>query len=149
MSGTESLIISRDELGLAPLELQSLATGYQVAGPVAFGGVVRERTMAPTVPWLDYERIKHARITNGSYQVQIVVSGSTQVEMHTREQALMDAFGQVEFTLTHRVNGITRAYACMAADITPGDSGEIDEVWHDVAIQVWTASGPHRGPAST
>lgn len=149
MSGTESLIVSRGELALPDLELHNPGTGFEVYGTVSFGGRNVERVFAAVTPWTAFERPTHIRRTNGTYVFRVVVSGDTAAQLEQRIDRLEEAVcEQVEFRVDHTLDGLTRSWVCIAADLTPDtDSAGLDEVWHGVFMAPFVITGPHMGRA--
>jgi hypothetical protein len=99
------------DTALGPLELEDAVGGYEI-GKASFA-------TAPTT-WrkqeISAEYVDRAVRENVQEALEVYVSGSTQFEFQTRVSALLDALGQLVYTITRRIGDAQEVWSCTVAD---------------------------------
>lgn len=109
-----SVTVSRDALGLPPLEIASAIDYY--CTPQFLGAAVQWDRQQVSSRWLDGDVTTARRRKSVTEQIGVEVRGPNLKAVQTSINTLIDAFCQDSFTLTVTADGAVRAYACEAAD---------------------------------
>lgn len=127
-----SLTVSRDSThgGTTPLELNDGAVYALVRGGLAMGGVVRKETTVDSEA-ADGATLIDSRLDMVGSQLVVRVYG-TPSQRETRRALLANAsgtgaFDQFSYVITATVRGVLKSYRCWPANLTPGDSGALNE----------------------
>lgn len=109
---------------LAPLNLNN-HTAFEVvsAGP-GNRRWVREWATAPSVHGAT-EVSRRMDIQTAPLVLRAL--GSSAAVLNTNTAAMVAAFSQSRYNLTLTIDGVTSTWKCWAADITPGEDGELDK----------------------
>lgn len=123
---SRSLIITRDELSLADLQLWNPPTLLLPEGGFGPGAqVLNRQTIASP--------FRHGRTlvgwTFGMQQgtVQVTCRGTSGGTLRTLVGSVLDAFTQWSYTLTFDYDGLQGSWTCEAADYNVGPQGVLDE----------------------
>lgn len=113
---TMSVQVSRDLLGLGPLEINDFVSYYVTP---QFMGAARawSRTQVGS-PWLNGQRTTNRTLEMVVETVVVDYLGGSAAEA---QQALVDitqAFDQDGFTMTITISGVTNTYQCESSDFT-------------------------------
>jgi hypothetical protein len=133
---SRSLLITRTDLSLADLQLWSPPNSFVVGDTFGPGAQVLRRETV-TSPFVRGRFVIAATADSQDSQILLQICGSSGSDLSTRVGVVLDAFGQLSYTLTWNFDGITSAYFCEAADYTIGEGGrieDIDMVFHTVPI---------------
>lgn len=109
-----SVTVSRELLGLAPLELANSAVYY--VAPQFLGAVVQWDRQQVSSRYLDGDVTVSRRRQNVVERIAVEVKGPDLPAVQLAIKDLIDAFCQDRYTLTVVAGGATRAYACETAD---------------------------------
>ncbi len=133
-----SVLVTRDELALADLQLET--PGY--CRVVEHGpGTLQWRTT-----WVE-SPFAHGKYPTASVKelvkmpLRVRILGTTQAEMSSRLDELYEAFSQFTYEIAVSLDGTVHRWTCWTADITPGESGVFNKVflhhaWQDVVLDI-------------
>lgn len=135
-----SYAITRGELGLADLALQDLANGYEV---IEFGPGSRSwRKETVKSAYVHGETLVSAVMDVQVAPLKMRVRGSTHAIADSRLKTVLDAFSQFVYSIGVVIDGVTWIWTCQPADISVGESGDINKFqWMAKMFEV-TASIP-------
>lgn len=109
-----SCLISRDALGLDPLEIAD-GHPYYLSTQFLGAGVSWDRQTASS-RWVDGDTTTSRRRGNVTEQVAVEIMAGGAFDLQNFMQALIDAFVQDTFTMTVTLDGQIWGYTCEAAD---------------------------------
>ena len=112
---TMSVVVSRDTMGLAPLEIND-HLDYVFATPELFGGQQAWDRVQVSSPYVDGDFTVTRRKQNVQEDIQVEVFGANNSEVTSNARKLIEAFSQDSFTITLCLNGVYSLYTCEAAD---------------------------------
>jgi hypothetical protein len=111
-----SALVSRDALGLLPLEIAD-GNPYYLATQFMGAAVAWDR-QSVTSRWVDGDYTVSRRRANVIEQVGVETLADTMLQLRARLTTLIEAFTQDHFVFTITVDGAIFAYDCEAADYT-------------------------------
>lgn len=109
-----SVLVSRDLLGLTPLQINDHLT-YAVAAPFLGGTVTWNRTQVSS-PMMDGDVTTFRRRPTVTETVTVEVMAGNQADLHSAISQLVLAFQQDAYTVTITLGGEVYAYRCESAD---------------------------------
>lgn len=109
-----SCLVSRDSLGLDPLEIAD-GNPYYLATQFLGAGVSWDRQQVSS-RWVDGDITTSRRRGNVSEQVGVEILAGDMLTLKIYMQALVDAFIQDAYTMTVTLDGQIFGYTCEAAD---------------------------------
>lgn len=122
-----AMTISREQLALTPLNINSETEGYLLLrGGFDLGSRTWRRQTVQS-PFTDGRTIVGAVMDVVTREFTFEVRGSTAYIMNDRMHHLIRAFSQFSYTLTATIQGYTRAWRCEIADVEVGDAGKLQE----------------------
>lgn len=121
-----SVVITRTELSLSDLELNtSSGDDYKVIKNELAGGALGWRRQTVTSPFVEGRALINAVKDVVISPIGIRVTGSTQADLKSKMQALVNAFTQQSYQITETIGGqVWGVYQCEPADIVIG-SGSV------------------------
>lgn len=109
-----SVTVSRDALGLGPLEV-AFGDRYYCA-PKFLGGQVQWNRKKISSPFVDGEITTQRSRQNVTENIGVEVRAPTSADLQAFTEELIAAFLQDRFTLTVIADGVTWSYRCETAD---------------------------------
>ena len=134
-----SVLISREALGLAPLQVEAPTGGYEV---IAIGPGARVMSLRhATSPVSDGAVLVGATAGLETGRLTVRVSGSTTSEILSRMDALEKALNQWAYTVTVTIDGHTETWRCQPANHSRGLSGSYDAAalmggWQELTAEI-------------
>lgn len=113
---TFSVLLSRTELGLAPLEINDQSNF--IVGNTIMGGAQNWNRQTVKSPYVDGEFTVNRAKSQVSEQFTVQVLGATQTLLQANIATLTDAVSQFRFQLTMTMNESVRTWQCETADYT-------------------------------
>ena len=102
---SRQITISRDELGLDPLDLHDLSAGFLVSDEWKPGGVLWQRFNSNGSAWVHGERLVGQRKIGVDEIFTIYISGGDAAGVRTRYLELVAALSQFDYTFTVEWDG--------------------------------------------
>lgn len=124
MTALATVVISRTELSLADLTIDSEGFGTYLVDKAGLGrvGTTPRETFATAPPWLN-GRLRTAVVKDESTLVLTVrVQAASSSALDTAVAALEAAFDQFEYTVTKTVDGVAKVYTAYPATIQSTDA---------------------------
>lgn len=107
-----------------PLELENPAGGYEI-GKDSFARSSRSwRKQEISNEYTEGTYVNRAVLENVVEPLSVYVSGDTQFEFQERMRRLVDAFGQLQYTISRLIGDHEEVWACTVADYTVETSQE-------------------------
>lgn len=134
-----SVLISREALGLAPLQLEAPADGYEV---ISIGPGARVMNLRhATSPVSDGAVLVGATAGLETGRIVIRVSGSSVDAITDRLLALEKALNQWAYTITVAIGNDTETWRCQPANYSRGLSGTYDAAalaggWQNLTAEI-------------
>lgn len=136
---SRSLLISRTDLSLSPLQLWNPPT-YRILGDsFGPGAQVLRRTFTES-QWVPGRFLRAAVADMQIAPLTLQVGGTSGSDLATNLAAVIAAFEQWSYTLTAVHDGLSFSWTCEAADYAPGTKEgaleDIDTQAHETAISL-------------
>ena len=134
-----SVLISREALGLAPLQVEAPSAGYEV---ISIGPGARIMSLRhATSPVSDGAVLVGATAGLETGRLVVRVSGSTTSEILTRLDALEKALNQWAYTITVTIDTHAETWRCQPANYQRGLSGTYDAAalsggWQELTAEI-------------
>lgn len=109
---------------LGPLELEDLASGYELHKETIGLRATSYRKVEVSGDFTEGTDTQRAVRANVTEQLSVWVAGTTQFEFQTRVRALTDALEQLSYTITRTVGDAIEVWQCTTADYSLETSQE-------------------------
>jgi hypothetical protein len=104
------------DTALGPLELEDAVGGYEIGKASFATAPTTWRKQEISAEYVEGTYVNRAVRENVQEALEVYVSGSTQFEFQTRVSALLDALGQLVYTITRRIGDAQEVWSCTVAD---------------------------------
>jgi hypothetical protein len=107
-----------------PLELEDPDNGYELGKSSLGTRAVSWRKQEINAEYVEGTYLNRAVKENITEPLEVYVAGSTTYEFQTRMSVLLDAFGQLAYTITRRIGDAQEVWNCTVADYSVETSQE-------------------------
>lgn len=137
-----SVVITRDELSLADLELNEAP--YKIARSGLDQGEASMRRITTDSPFVDGRTLISAVVDSRTAQLNIRVRRANNADVKTSLKELKAAFGQFTYTIAIAIDSnVITTMQCEVADYSIGESGKYDDHGFRAYQQMFTATIPY------